>query len=129
MAEDWRSTALVVDDYADTRRIIRRMLELRRFSVEAGDGAEAVEAARLKCPDLILMDLSLPRMDGLDAARKIRELNEECERVVIVAFTAFDTYGMREAALAAGCNEYVVKPIDFSDLDRILHTFLRESRP
>ena len=123
-------TALVVDDYADSRRILGRMLEARGFSVEeAANGAEAVEAVRHKCPDIILMDLNMPRMDGLEATRKIRELKEECGGVVIIAVTAFDTYGMRDAALASGFNEYITKTNIFDDLDRVLRYHLPELRP
>jgi CheY-like chemotaxis protein len=121
MAEEGHLTALVVDDYPDSRQILRRMLEVRRFRVvESSDGEEAVEAVRRECPDLILMDLNMPRMDGLEAAQRIRELKEECEGVVIIAFTAFDTYGMREAAIEAGFDDYLVKPVGLDDLDLIL---------
>ena len=120
-----RLTALVVDDYADSRHIFRRMLEMRGFGVaEAADGEEAVEAARRGCPDLILMDLNMPRMDGLMAASLIRELRGACEEVVIVAVTAFDTYGMKDAALEAGCDDYLVKPVDFDELYKVLRGLL-----
>jgi CheY-like chemotaxis protein len=116
-------TALVVDDYADSRRILRRMLELRRFRVvEASDGVDAVEFTRRECSNLILMDLNMPRMDGLEAGRKIREL-KECEDVVLIAFTAFDIDGMREAAGEAGFDDYLVKPFGFEQLDAVLRRY------
>ena len=125
MSEELHPTALVVDDFADSRRIVRRLLEMRGFRVaEAADGVEAVEAARLQCPDLVLMDLNMPGMDGLEAAQKMREQTEECENIVLIAFTAYHTYGMKEAAIAAGFDEYVVKPIIFDDLDRVLRDLL-----
>ena len=119
------STVLVVDDYEDSRLMFRRVMESRGFAVaEAPDGEAAVESARRVCPDLILLDLNMPRLDGLATAQKIRELRGVCGDVPIVAVTAFDTYGMREAALEAGCDDYLTKPIDISDLDRALRRFL-----
>jgi two-component system, cell cycle response regulator DivK len=116
-----RLTALVVDDFTDSRRMFRRMLEMRAFHVvEATNGREAVESAQRDCPDVVLMDLNMPHMDGLTATKLIRECRELCSRATIIAVTAFDTYGMREAAIEAGCNDYLVKPLDFSDLDKAL---------
>ena len=118
-------TVLVVDDIEDSRFVLRRMLETRGYRVvEAADGREALEIARRACPDLILMDLNLPGIDGLAAASRIRECKGLCEHVPIVALTAYDTYGMREAALEAGCNEYLAKPIDFDHFDRVLRRVL-----
>ena len=118
-------TVLVVDDHADTRTLFRRLMEARGCLVaEAVDGEAAVEAARLACPDLVLMDLNMPRMDGLEAARRIRELKDECEGVPIIAVTAFDTYGIREAALEAGCDAYLTKPLDPQELERELDRLL-----
>jgi CheY-like chemotaxis protein len=120
-----RLTALVVDDYKDSRTMFRRLMEARGYAVaEAADGEAAVEAARRVCPDLILLDLNMPRMDGLMAAQRIRELKGVCDQVLIVAVTAFDTYGMREAALEAGCDGYLTKPFDPRDLDRELRRLM-----
>ncbi len=116
---------LVVDDYDDGRALLRRLLESKGFCVsEATNGEEAVEAVRRHCPDLILMDLNMPRMDGLTAARKIRECKELCADVPMVAVTAYDTYGMKEAAEEAGCDAYVAKPIDESEFDRTIRRLL-----
>ena len=118
-------TILIADDFADTRAMLKRMLEPYNYSVvEAADGEEAVELARRTCPSLILMDLNMPLMDGLAAAQKIRECQERCRDVPILAITAFDTYGMKEAALEAGCDDYLTKPIDSDELDRILQRLL-----
>ncbi len=118
-------TALVVDDFEDARHMLRHVLEERAHRVlEASDGEEAVEIARRECPDLILLDLNMPQMDGLQAAQRIRECKEACKEAKIVAVTAYDTYGMKEAALGAGCDEYLVKPIDFDELDRVLDHLL-----
>lgn len=120
-----RLTVLVVDDYDDGRLMLKRLLELKGFSVsEASNGEEAVESVRRRCPDLILMDLNMPRMDGLTAARKIRECRELCSGVPMVAVTAYDTYGMKEAAEEAGCDAYVAKPIDDAEFERTLRRLL-----
>jgi CheY-like chemotaxis protein len=118
-------TILVVDDFADARLTIKRMLELRDYRVmEATNGREAVEAVRRNCPDLILLDLNMPEMDGLEAAKHIRECRDLCQHVPIVALTAYDTYGMKEAAIEAGCDDYLTRPIDFEQLERVLRRFL-----
>jgi two-component system, cell cycle response regulator DivK len=115
-------TILVVEDDADTRIVLRRYLAMLGYRVlEAENGQEALEIARLDCPDLILMDLGLPVVDGFAAARAIREVAELC-KVPIVAITAYHTLGFEEAAREAGCDEYLIKPIDF---DRLENTMLR----
>ena len=117
-------TVLVVEDFADNRFMMRRLLEMSGYQVvEAVDGREAIEVAQSSRPDLILMDLSLPRLDGLDATRRIREL-DGLARVPIVAVSAHDTNDFHADALAAGCNEYVTKPIDFDELDALLKKLL-----
>ncbi|HEV7902569.1 MAG TPA: response regulator [Pyrinomonadaceae bacterium] len=117
-------TVLVVEDFADNRFMMRKLLEMSGYQVvEAVDGKEAVEVAESVRPDLILMDLSLPRLDGLDATRRIREL-EGLRLVPIVAVSAHDTNDFHADALAAGCNEYVTKPIDFDELDALVKKLL-----
>ena len=117
-------TVLVVEDFADNRFMMRKLLEMSGYQVvEAVDGREAVEVAESVRPDLILMDLSLPRLDGLDATRRIREL-DGLRRVPIVAVSAHDTNDFHADALAAGCNEYVTKPIDFDELDALVKKLL-----
>ena len=115
-------TVLLVEDFEDSRFVLKRALEMSGdyHVVEAVDGQEAVEIASRSCPDLILMDLNLPFMDGLMATEQIRECQRACQDVPIVAITAYDTYGIREAALEAGCNAYITKPIDFDELKRVL---------
>jgi CheY-like chemotaxis protein len=115
------ATVLVVDDSADTRAVLRRTLASYGYRVvEAGDGSEAVEVAVSECPDLILMDLNMPVMDGLAATERIRELRDRCGNVPVVAVTAFDTYGMREAAINAGCNAYLLKPLALDELESVV---------
>ncbi|MGH9941605.1 MAG: response regulator [Pyrinomonadaceae bacterium] len=117
-------TVLVVEDFEDNRFMMRRLLEMSGYRViEAVNGQEAVEAAERDHPDLILMDLSLPLLDGLSATRRIR-LQETLKRVPIVAVSAHDTTDFHAEALAAGCNEYVTKPIDFDELENLLKRLL-----
>lgn len=116
-----RKIVLVAEDSADTRAVLCRALASWDYRVaEAADGREAVAVARTVCPDLVLMDLNMPVMDGLAATERIRQLRDECGDVAIIAVTAFDTYGMREAALEAGCNAYLLKPLDFDELESVI---------
>ena len=118
-------TILVVEDSADTRAIIRLELERWGYTVlEASNGREAIELAGRACPDLILMDLNMPEVDGLTATQVIREYNEHCADVPILAITAYDTFGIEEAAREAGCDAYIRKPLDMPQLERIVSGFL-----
>ncbi|HKG11897.1 MAG TPA: response regulator [Pyrinomonadaceae bacterium] len=111
---------LVVEDFEDNRFMMRRLLEMSGYRVvEAVNGNQAVEAAERDHPDIILMDLSLPQLDGLAATRRIRE-QQGSHRVPIVAVSAHDSADFHAEALAAGCNEYVTKPIDFDQLVSLL---------
>jgi CheY-like chemotaxis protein len=121
---DGAPTVLVVEDFEDNRFMMRRLLELSGYRViEAVNGEQAVEAAESERPDLILMDLSLPKLDGLAATRRIRQ-QDGAARVPIVAVSAHDTTDFHADALAAGCNEYVTKPIDFDQLESLLKKLL-----
>ena len=120
-----RPTIMVVEDSDDIRLMLRRSLEMNAYQViEARNGKEAVEQVMRQCPDLILMDLHLPVLDGLAATEQIRACRDVCKQVPILAVTAHDTYGMKQAALDAGCDGYLVKPLDFERLDKILRRIL-----
>lgn len=121
---------LVVEDFEDSRFMMRRLLEMAGYSVvEASDGEQAVELAVQKRPALILMDLSLPKLDGLAATRQIRR-QEGVGKVPIVAVSAHDSPESRTEAMEAGCDEYVTKPIDFDRLDELLKRLLpKEHHP
>jgi two-component system cell cycle response regulator DivK len=122
---DGHRTVMVVEDFEDNRFMMRRLLEMSGYRVvEAVNGQEAVEKARNEHPDLILMDLSLPLLDGLAATRRIREY-AELKKVPIVAVSAHDTADFHAEALAAGCNEYVTKPIDFDQLETLLSRLIK----
>ena len=120
-------TVMVVEDFEDNRFMMRRLLEMSGYRVvEAINGQEAVETARRELPDLILMDLSLPLLDGLAATRRIRE-QKELSKVPIIAVSAHDTADFHADALAAGCNEYVTKPIDFDQLEELLNRLVAKA--
>ena len=117
-------TILVVEDYEDTSLAMRLALEDRGYRIiEASDGASAVELAGRERPEIILMDLSLPVMDGIAATERIRS-NAEMSDTVIVAVTAHSDQDNRARALAAGCNAFVTKPIDFEWLNELLTSLL-----
>lgn len=120
------STVLVVDDANDIRELISMQLRWKGYHVvEATNGEEAVELATRSNPGLILMDLSMPVMDGYEATRRIKAL-PGLSGVPIVAVSAFCNSGNKHKALEAGCIECVSKPIDFPAFDslvsRHLHT-------
>jgi CheY-like chemotaxis protein len=120
-------TVLVVEDFEDNRFLMRRLLEMSGFGVlEATNGEEAVLIAERERPDLVLMDLSLPLLDGLAATRKIRAC-EGMNNIPIVAVSAHDTTDFHTEALSAGCNDYVTKPIDFDQLELVINKLLNEN--
>lgn len=119
-----RSKVLIVEDFEDNRYLMRRLLEMSGFDVlEATNGEEAILIAERERPDLVLMDLSLPLLDGLAATRRIRKC-EGLENVPIVAVSAHDTMDFQNEALAAGCNDYVTKPLDFDQLETVIKGLL-----
>jgi two-component system, cell cycle response regulator DivK len=115
---------MVVEDYDDTRMLLKQGLEMLGYSVlEASNGQEAVDIADRERPDLILMDLDLPILDGIAATQRIRR-QEHMENVPIVAVTAYPLSYSRVKAFAKGCNEYMPKPIDMSELARVVNRYL-----
>ena len=115
---------LLVEDTEDNRFMMRRLLEMSGFQVvEAMNGEEAVRLARAESPQLILMDLSLPVIDGLAATRLIRKV-PALEATPIIAVSAHDTSDFQAEAVEAGCNSYVTKPIDFNELEQLIHQLL-----
>jgi two-component system cell cycle response regulator DivK len=104
------SLILVVEDHEDNRRILRDLLTSAGFQlIEAETGPDGVEMAKAHQPDLILMDLQLPGIDGYEAARQIRS-EPKLTSVAIIAVTSYALSGDEQRALAAGCNAYVCKP-------------------
>jgi CheY-like chemotaxis protein len=114
-------TVLVADDSRDTRMMLKRAFELKGYRVlEAENGREVLALTSQDCPSLLLIDLNMPELDGLETVKNLRNLEGTCEQVPIVAITAFDVYGMKEAALETGCNDYIRKPFHLDELDRVL---------
>ena len=119
---------LLVEDTEDNRQMMRRLLEMSGYQVvEAINGEEAVKLAFDEKPRIILMDLSLPLIDGLTATRRIRSL-PGLSRVPIVAVSAHDTADFHSDALAAGCNAYVTKPIDYPELEEVVNRLLERDQ-
>jgi CheY-like chemotaxis protein len=115
---------LVAEDHADTRMLLRMLLEQRGLTVvEAADGEEACDLAARECPDLILMDGGLPRLDGIAATRRLRGL-EALSGVPIVFLSGHAGHQHQRDARDAGCDDYVVKPFDVGRLDAVLNRHL-----
>lgn len=107
---------LYVEDNEDNVYMLSRRLKRKGFEVIiAGDGAEGIEQALQKQPALILMDLSLPVMDGWEATRRIKA-NEKTNSIPIIALSAHALQGEREKALGAGCDDFDTKPVEFARL-------------
>jgi CheY-like chemotaxis protein len=123
MTNETKKRVMIVEDYADTRLMMQFYLENLGYEVIlAVDGYEAVETARDMLPDLILMDLMMPVMDGFEATRFIREYGR-LHRVPILAVTAYGDYHL-DRAKASGIDDLLVKPIDFEKLERMLKKYL-----
>jgi CheY-like chemotaxis protein len=117
---------LLVEDTEDNRMMMRRLLELSGYRVsEAVNGVEAIKAAERDTPNIILMDLSLPIVDGLAATRRIRQLPDMAD-VPIIAVSAHDTADFHADALAAGCDAYITKPIDYTELEDLIFDLTAE---
>ena len=114
-------TVLVAEDSTDTRIMLKRAFELKGYKVfEAEDGKQALDLARRYRPSLMVIDLNMPVLDGLETIKSFRQQERNGEHVPIVAITAYDVHGMKEAALETGCNRYLSKPLDLDELDRAL---------
>ena len=121
------ATILVAEDDEDNRLVMKMLLELRGYRVVvAANGHEALELAARERPDLMLMDLRMPLLNGLAAARQLRQHQlPHLRRVPVIALSAYDPAQHRNVALAAGCNEYVTKPINYDLLEQLIKDLLR----
>ena len=119
-----RSRVLVVDDYADAREMYSEYLQFSGFDVvEATNGREALQRAVEDQPDIILMDLSLPVMDGWEATRRLKA-DDRTAAIPVVALTGHALAGISEGAMKAGCDAFVTKPCLPEDLVREIRKVL-----
>jgi CheY-like chemotaxis protein len=110
------STILVIEDYTDSRTLLSTLLRAKGYKVvEARDGREGLLQANRITPDLILMDLAMPEMDGVEATRRLRQRNT-LSRTPIFAISAYATADVKHDAIAAGCAEVFAKPLDIESL-------------
>ncbi len=117
-------TVMVVDDYDEVRLLTKRALESFGYRVlEAASGTEAVRLAQAESPDLILMDLSMPNMDGFATIHRLRKLLG-LRDVPVIALSAHAAREVREDALAAGCREFITKPVLFDRLKSVVERYL-----
>lgn len=120
-------TILIVEDDPASLTLTRDLLQVHGYStIEAATGQEAVALAREKKPDLILMDMRLPDMEGTAATTLLRQ-DAETKDIPIVALTAFAMKGDREKMLCAGCDGYISKPINTREFPGIIESFLKEA--
>src|SRR6267154_3326969 len=119
-------TILLVDDFDDTRLMMKIWLSKNGYRVvEAETGEEAIDVAQRELPDLIIMDVMMPGMNGLDATQRIREY-QALSRTPIVAVSAYGANEYRSLAMDAGCNEYVSTPFDPNALAELIKHLISE---
>jgi CheY-like chemotaxis protein len=118
-----RKRVLVVEDFADVRQMMKQFFEHDGFEVlEAADGYEAVQKAVEEHPVLIIMDIAMPVMDGIQATTAIRQ-HDDLADVPIVALTAYSDFYC-DRARDVGCNEIIPKPVDFSRLQPVVQNYV-----
>ena len=121
-------TILIADDYDDNRELLRLILETDGYTIrEARDGRECLASARAVVPDLALIDLSMPTLDGWGTLRELRS-DERTRAVPCIAVTAFASDHDRQRALAAGFDAYLAKPFRARELHQVVERFLGERR-
>jgi len=117
-------TILLAEDHADSREMLAVMLEMDGYRVvRAQDGVEALDLARSDTPDLIITDVNMPRMNGIDLIRAIRSVNDGLSNVPIVAITAYGSSFCLEAR-DAGANEALAKPLGYENVQEVVSTLL-----
>ena len=119
---------LIVEDNVVNRVLMQDLLTYHGYEIlEAGDGAEGIEKARKYRPDLILMDMQMPIMDGIQAVTQLKA-DPKTWDIKIISLTAFAMKGDRERFLRAGCDEYVAKPINTRELPKLVKRLLGEKQ-
>ncbi len=128
LKSDLPKKILIVDDNQDSRELVVKILKTRGYqTIEAVDGEEALEKAMAERPDLILMDRSIPKIDGYEVTKRLKS-QEEFKDILIVALTAHAMRGDREKALEAGCEGYISKPINVRELPKLIRSYLTGKR-
>ena len=129
MTDDKQQTILIVEDNRDSRELVVKVLKSRGYRmIEAVDGEEALTKAAAELPDLILMDISLPKIDGYEVIRRLKS-QKAYANTPIIALTAHAMKGDREKALAAGCQDYITKPVNIRELPTRIEALLLSTTP
>jgi CheY-like chemotaxis protein len=124
-----RKRVLLVEDHPDTSDVIQRELSIVGYDVlVAEDGLQGVSFAAYLLPDIIIMDMMLPKLNGFEATKRIRE-NPKTADIPVLAATALEGSEWREKCLAAGCNGYLAKPFTYRELDQALKKLLPVDGP
>jgi two-component system cell cycle response regulator DivK len=119
---------LYIEDNVENRTLVKRVLEVEGYVVlEADDGIDGLRIVQEEAPDLILIDINLPEIDGYEITTRLRQM-ESLSNIPIVALTANVLKGDRERSLEAGCDGYIQKPIDVDLLPAQIAAFLRQAR-
>ena len=119
---------LIVDDDDDSRLMLKLLLEMWKYRViEANDGIEAISITKTMCPNLILMDVRLPNLNGFDVTHQIRQ-SAEIEKLPIVFLSASADAPSKQKGFDVGGNEYLTKPLDFEALENTLGKYLRRTQ-
>jgi two-component system, cell cycle response regulator DivK len=117
-------TILIVEDEPKNMKLLRDLLQRFGYEIlEASDGEEGVISAREKTPNLILMDIMMPKMDGLEATRIIKA-DTKTKHIPVIALTSYAMKGDREKTIEAGCDGYIAKPIDIQEVLKTIENFL-----
>jgi two-component system cell cycle response regulator len=123
-----KRVALLVEDYADSREMLRFLLQgLHWHVLESGDGSEAIKLATIYQPTLIITDLNLPGIDGIELVRELRRSDHWLKIVPIIMLTAVDNETSRHTALAAGVNRFFTKPVNFEFLEAAISELVQET--
>jgi two-component system cell cycle response regulator DivK len=122
-------TILYIEDNPENRLLVKRVLEVEGYQVlEAGDGLAGLDLAKKTAPDLILMDINLPGLDGYELTHRLKQM-PHLTSVPVIAMTANVMKGDREKTLAAGCDGYLQKPIDVDQLPAQIEHFIQARKP
>ena len=120
----WKPTILIAEDSADSREMMQVLLQIKGYQVvSAENGVQVMEVAIRTQPDALLLDLELPKLDGLAVTKNLR-LHPRFKRVPIIVVSGHDPNRYRQAALDAGCDDYLLKPVNFDQLNELLDRFV-----